>query len=70
MDRVLVETDAPYLSPEPMRGRRNEPANVVHTAAKLAEVKGVSNAEIARVTTDNFYVLFSKVPRPEGDVAA
>ncbi len=70
MDRVLVETDAPYLSPEPMRGRRNEPANVVHTAAKLAEVKGVSNEEIARVTTDNFYALFSKVPRPEGDVAA
>jgi TatD DNase family protein len=70
MDRVLVETDAPYLSPEPMRGRRNEPANVVHTAAKLAEVKGVSNAEIARVTTNNFYALFSKAPRPEGDVAA
>jgi len=70
MDRVLVETDAPYLSPEPVRGRKNEPANVVHTAAKLAEVKGVSNEEIARATTDNFYRLFSRVPRPQSIVAA
>jgi len=70
MDRVLVETDAPYLSPEPVRGRKNEPANVVHTAAKLAEAKGVSNEEIARATTDNFYRLFSRVPHPEGIAAA
>ena len=70
MDRVLVETDAPYLSPEPMRGRKNEPANVVHTAAKLAEARSVSNEEIARATTDNFYRLFSRVPRPESIVAA
>lgn len=70
MDRVLVETDAPYLSPEPVRGRKNEPANVVHTAAKLAEVKGVSTDEIARVTTENFFALFSRVPRPQGVTAA
>jgi TatD DNase family protein len=70
MDRVLVETDAPYLSPEPVRGRKNEPANVVHTAAKLAEVKGVSNEEIARATTENFHRLFSRVPRTAGAAAA
>jgi len=70
LDRVLVETDAPYLSPEPKRGAKNEPANVVYTAAKLAEAMGVSNEEIARATTDNFYTLFSKAQRPEGGVAA
>jgi len=70
LDRVLVETDAPYLSPEPKRGAKNEPANVVYTAAKLAEAMGVSNEEIARATTDNFYRLFSSVPRPQGTKAA
>lgn len=70
LDRVLVETDAPYLSPEPKRGAKNEPANVVYTAAKLAEAMGVSNEEIARATTDNFYRLFSSVPRPQGAKAA
>ena len=69
MDRLLVETDAPYLSPEPKRGRKNEPANVVHTAARLAGVKGVSDQEIARVTTANFHRLFSTVPSPAGDAA-
>lgn len=69
MDRVLVETDAPYLSPEPKRGRKNEPANVIHTAAKLAEVKGVTDQEIARVTTANFHRLFSTVPSPAGAAA-
>lgn len=64
MDRLLVETDAPYLAPEPVRGRKNEPANVAHTAAKLAEVRGVSLEEIGRATTDNFYRLFNKTPRP------
>lgn len=70
MDRILVETDAPYLSPEPVRGRKNEPANVAHTAAKLAEVMGVSDEEIARATTDNFYRLFSKVPRQQSTIVA
>jgi TatD DNase family protein len=63
MDRVLVETDAPYLAPEPYRGKRNEPAYVVHTAATLARVKGVTDAEIAAATTENFHRLYTKVPR-------
>jgi TatD DNase family protein len=63
LDRLLVETDAPYLAPEPLRGRTNEPANVVHTAAKLALVRGLSEEEIGHATTDNFFRLFSKVPR-------
>jgi TatD DNase family protein len=60
LDRVLVETDAPYLAPIPHRGKRNEPSFVTHTAAMLAELKGVSADEIARVTTENFFRLFSK----------
>ena len=60
VDRLLVETDAPYLAPVPHRGRRNEPAHVVHTAARLAEIKGVDVAELARVTSTNFFRLFSK----------
>lgn len=60
LDRLLVETDAPYLAPVPHRGKRNEPAFVRHTAAVLAKVKGVSEAEIADATTANFFRLFSK----------
>lgn len=63
LDRLLVETDAPYLAPMPYRGKRNEPAFVAHTAEVLAEVKGVSKEEIARITTDNFFRLFSKAKR-------
>ena len=63
VERLLVETDAPYLAPQPFRGKRNEPAHVAHTASVLAEVKGVSAEEIGRQTTENFYRLFSKVPR-------
>ncbi|TIP96521.1 MAG: TatD family deoxyribonuclease, partial [Mesorhizobium sp.] len=63
-DRLLVETDAPYLAPVPFRGKRNEPAYVAHTAKVLAETIGVSEAEIAAITTDNFFRLFSKMPRP------
>jgi TatD DNase family protein len=63
LDRLLVETDAPYLGPGPHRGKRNEPAFVVHTAATLAEVKGVSIEAIATATTDNFYRLYTKAVR-------
>ena len=63
LDRLLVETDAPYLAPVPKRGKRNEPAFVVHTAATLAELKGVSVGEITDVTTENFFNLFKKVKR-------
>jgi len=66
-DRLLVETDAPYLAPTPHRGRRNEPAYVAETARVLADTIGVSIDEIARITTDNFFHLFSKMKRPEAD---
>ena len=62
-ERVLVETDAPYLAPLPHRGKCNEPAYVVETARMLAETRGVSPDEIARATTENFFRLFNKVPR-------
>ena len=64
LDRLLVETDAPFLSPVPHRGKTNEPAFVVHTAKMLAELKGVRPEELAAVTTENFFRLFSKVQRP------
>ncbi|TYC58735.1 TatD family deoxyribonuclease [Rhodobacterales bacterium] len=62
-DRLLVETDAPYLAPQPRRGKRNEPAYTAMTAAVLAETRGVSEEEIAAQTTDNFFRLFKKVPK-------
>jgi TatD DNase family protein len=68
-ERILVETDAPYLAPLPFRGKRNEPAYVVETAKVLADVRGVSADEIARQTTENFFRLFSKVPRVLADAA-
>ena len=61
LDRLLVETDAPYLAPEPYRGKSNEPAFMIETAQKLAEVKNVSLETIAAHTTQNFLTLFSKV---------
>jgi TatD DNase family protein len=63
-DRILVETDAPYLAPGKFRGKRCEPAFVVETAKVLAETRGVTLDEIAKQTTDNFFRLFSKVPKP------
>jgi TatD DNase family protein len=62
LDRLLVETDCPYLAPIPFRGKRNEPAYVAHTAAKVAELQGVSPVELADATTANFRRLFTKVP--------
>jgi TatD DNase family protein len=59
-DRLLLETDAPYLAPVPLRGKRCEPAHVAHTAKILAEVRGVSQARIEEITTTNFFRLFRK----------
>jgi TatD DNase family protein len=63
-DRLLVETDAPYLAPQQHRGQRNEPAYVAHTAATLAEVHGIAPEDMARITTNNFFRLFTKAKRP------
>ncbi|MFO7297144.1 MAG: LuxR family transcriptional regulator [Proteobacteria bacterium] len=65
LDQMLVETDAPFLAPVPLRGKTNEPAFVVHTAEVLAKVKGVTPEELAKATTENFFRLFTKVPRTE-----
>ena len=64
-DRIMVETDAPYLAPGKFRGKRNEPAYVVEIAKVLAEARAVSLEEISRQTTQNFFRLFSKVPPAE-----
>lgn len=64
-DRLLVETDAPYLAPMPHRGKSNEPAFVVHTLRKLAEVRQTDETEMATQTTRNFFQLFSKIPQPD-----
>jgi TatD DNase family protein len=65
MERLLVETDSPYLAPIPHRGKSNEPAFVVKTLEHLAAVKGVTPEIMAKSTNDNFFRLFSKIPRPE-----
>lgn len=65
LDRALVETDAPYLAPVPKRGKPNEPSYVAYTAAKLAEVKGVSVETAALETSRTFFRLFDKVPAPQ-----
>lgn len=64
LERLLVETDAPYLSPVPKRGKRCEPAFVAHTAAEVARIKSVSADRLAAATTDNFFRLFTKTRRP------
>ncbi len=60
MDRLLVETDAPYLAPAPCRGKQNEPSYVVHTASVLASLRALSEDALHRLTTENFYRLFNK----------
>ncbi len=65
MDRVLVETDAPYLAPSPNRGKRNEPAFTALTAARLASDRGMEAAAFAAQTTENFFRLFAKAKKPD-----
>ncbi len=65
LDRMLVETDAPYLAPVPYRGKRNEPAFVAATARFVAELKGMAAEELAAVTTANFFRLFAKAEKPQ-----
>jgi len=57
-DRMLIETDSPYLAPVPHRGKRNEPSFVINTAETIAQVRGVTRDEIGRQTAENFYTLF------------
>ena len=64
-DRIIVETDCPYLAPMPHRGRRNEPAYVGHVLEKLAEIRGWSAEDADQRTTDAFFSLFDRIPRPE-----
>jgi TatD DNase family protein len=64
MDRLLVETDSPFLAPEPLRGKVCEPSYIVNTAKVLADIKGISPEEVARQTTENFFRLFTKVSKP------
>lgn len=61
LDRLLIETDSPYLAPVPYRGKRNDPSKVIHVAEKVAELRGISVAEVAQASRDNFYRLFHKV---------
>jgi TatD DNase family protein len=65
-DRLLVETDAPFLAPIPFRGKSNEPAYVAHTLQVLADTRGVSREHMAAATTANFFRLFDKVTKPAG----
>ncbi|MGO9172093.1 MAG: TatD family hydrolase [Rhodomicrobium sp.] len=69
VERLLVETDAPFLAPHPHRGKRNEPAFVRYTARVLGEVKGLSEAKIAEITTANFFTLFAKAKAAAGTAA-
>jgi TatD DNase family protein len=64
LDRILVETDSPYLAPTPYRGKPNQPAYVRYVAEEIARLRGLSAEDVARATTDNFFALFRDVPRP------
>ena len=64
LNRLLVETDAPFLAPVPNRGKRNEPAFVVHTARQIADLKCITMGQMAETTTANFFDLFDRAERP------
>ena len=64
LDRLLIETDSPFLAPVPYRGKRNEPSYIIYTAKKVAELKDISINELEKVTTNNFFCLFSKARKP------
>tara|TARA_B100001093_G_scaffold515850_1_gene593174 strand:+ start:863 stop:1645 length:783 start_codon:yes stop_codon:yes gene_type:complete len=61
LNRLLIETDSPYLSPEPLRGKINQPSHITHTLLKLSEIHGVSTKEMENITRNNFLSLFSKI---------
>ena len=63
LDRLLIETDSPYLAPVPFRGKTNDPSKVMHVAEKIADLRGIPVAEVAQATTDNFFRLFGKAQR-------
>jgi len=60
LDRMLIETDSPYLAPVPYRGKINDPSNVIHVAEEIAKLKNISVEEVGQITTQNFFKLFSK----------
>lgn len=63
LDRLLIETDSPYLAPVPFRGKTNDPSKVMHVAEKIADLRGIAVADVARATTENFFILFGKAQR-------
>ena len=63
LERLLIETDSPFLAPVPFRGKVNDPSKVIHVAEKIAELRGIPVATVAQHTTDNFFKLFNKIER-------
>jgi TatD DNase family protein len=63
LDRLLIETDSPYLAPVPYRGKLNDPSKVIHVAEKIADLRGIPVAEVARASTENFFRLFNKIKK-------
>jgi TatD DNase family protein len=70
LDRMLIETDSPYLAPVPHRGKRNEPAFVIETARKVGELRGLSAEEVGETTSRNFYKFFKLTEMDESKVPA
>ena len=61
LDKIIVETDSPYLSPDPLRGKTNEPSHIIHTVKHLARIQGINEEEFSKVTSSNFFNLFGKL---------